>query len=320
MKQENYRNKRKINRLTTALLGIFFYILLVLLLKSFQNLFVPGSTAMVIFTMVEMIIVSLYLVGYTWYNFNNASLEDHKSFWKYILFIMIPITVMTLLTIIISYVGGESGFNGVWNSVTFIIAPTLFLYIPFGFIYSFMSMLPLGIFMVLCLFYMVAMQYIGYVLGAPSRKFAKEREIRRMEQDQLVMRKQDEMARQASKARAVQEEIRQKQQQHHVIVDERDPLKDIENTPVVQTEAFSIITDDMVADAERRQKIKTHQQKLEARRRKQMEIQQQEKKPENTTVLDSMPVSKQKAPDQSTRDLRQQLELARKRLAEQEEK
>ena len=315
MKQENYRNKRKINRLTTALVGIFFYILLTLILKTVQNLFTPGGTLMGLFSLVEFVLVSAFMVAYTWYNFRNASLENSKSFWKYILFVMIPIAVMTLLTIMIMYVGSGASFNKIWNAVTFIIAPTLFLYIPFGFIYDFLSVIPLAVFMIVCLIYMVGLQYAGYILGAPSRKFALERERKRMEQDALVMRRQDEMARQASKAREVQEQIRQTQKQN-IVMDQRDPLKDIESTPVVETEAFDPITDDMVAEAERRQMIRSHQQKIEARKKRRMEALQQEINKGDGMASSQIDSEHMEALKQRTKNLEQELAQARERLAE----
>lgn len=326
MKQENYRNKRKINRLTTALLGIFFYILVVLLLKSIQNAFTPGSGGMLVFNCVELVIITLYLIGYTWYNFRNASQESNQSFWKYLILIMIPFVVMTVITIIVTYAGGADSFSPIWNRVTFVIAPTLYCFIPYGILFKLIPAMPVALFMILCLAYMVLMQFLGYVLGASSRKYAKEREEKRYEMEQAVLQQQDKMAQKAYEARVRKEQLRKEQSakeriQRSAYVDENDPLKDVVSPPVIETEAFSMITDEMIAEAVKHQRIKSSEEKIAAIKARQAQKSSAQSKAQvmDQTIPDQEQASPSQHPEldelkQMTRDLEAQLELARKRL------
>lgn len=329
MKQENYRNKMKVNHTITALLGIFFYVLLVLILKTIQNWIDVGTTGMTIFGVFKLIIVMAFFIFYSWWNFKSASQETFGTFLKYLVLMMIPFLVMTIITIILTYTASNSSFGSNWNAVTFFIAPTVFCFIPFGIIYQVMSSLPVAVFFIICLLFMAVFQIIGFLLGNGSRKFAKERELIRAEQDRKMMKRQDEMARRAIENRQRNEERRRSTERRRTVVDENDPLKDIESTAVVETEAFSMITDDMIREAIRQNKIKTTEQKVAERMQKNVLNQRSErntvKTAENTAQQD---IQKNPQVDhinqakkeqlKATQDLQKELALIRERLAKED--
>lgn len=331
MKQENYRNKLKVNHTITALLGIFFYILTVLVLKTIQNWISVGTTGMTVFGILKLILVMAFFVFYSWWNFKSASQETLGTFCKYLLLMMIPFLVMTIITIILTYTASNSSFGSNWNAVTFFIAPTIFCFIPFGVIYQAMSSLPVAAFFIVCLLIMAVFQIIGFLFGNGSRKFAKERELVRAEQDQKMMKRQDEMARRAIENRQRNEERKRSTETRRTVIDEHDPLKDIESTAVVETEAFSMITDDMIREAIRQNKIKTTEQKVAERMQRNVSGQRMKtdtiKTAKDTQQQD---IQKSRQADQisqakkeqlkATQDLQKELALIRERLEKEDNK
>jgi hypothetical protein len=264
MKQENYRNKRKLNAITTALMGNFLYILVVLILKGILDALGNTGTYHLVYGIVEFVLISLFLVLFNWLSFRNAAKEDNHAFGKYLILAMIPILVMTIISIIVTYAGTSGDFSGNWNAMTFAISPTLFWYLPYGLIYFLTgSTIPIAAFMFICLVYMILLECLGYAMGAKSRAYSLEREQKRLMQDRKSLERQDAMAQQRS------EQARQADAQAWEAArrDVKDPLGDVDQPAVIQTEAFTSITDDMIEEAVRNQKIKTAGQKAPLQRR-----------------------------------------------------
>ncbi len=312
MKQENYRNKRKLNAITTALSANFLYIIIVLIFKGILDLMGNDGNYGVVFGVIELVLVSIYFIAFNWLSFQNASEENSKEYGRFLLLEMIPITVLTIASIVLIYVGDGGSFSADWNAMTFIIAPSLFWFLPFGLVYHFMSgMMPIAIFMVTCIVYIIVLQCIGYAMGAKSRATVREREKKRVIQEKQYMIQQSEMARQAS--RSIEENRSQPQSavaQNSSPRDERDPLKDVDQPAIIQTEAFSSITDEMIEEAIRNQKIKTAAQKRSARH-------QQGSGAPNAAPKKRTTMSKQR---NQTRDISKELESIRRKIGEKDEK
>ncbi|SDX85694.1 hypothetical protein [Eubacterium barkeri] len=325
MKQENYRNRRKINAINTALAANFSYIVIVLIFKGIFDALGLGNTGSyhLIFGGIEFVVVSVFLIAFNWVSFKDASLESNGTYGRFLLLEMIPIGMMTLVTIVLTYVGTNGSFNADWNVATFIVAPTLFWYLPFGIIFNFASMIPLAAFMAICLVYMIGLQFIGFAIGGKSRAFAKEREQKRLVQERQIMQRQNEMARQAAyntgaiSTQAVREGLqsqgggRRPQTRPAMALDPRDPLGDVDQPAIIQTEAFSSITDEMIEEAVRNQKIKSAQQKSDERRAA------AQGQPTVTQQKKNVSISRQRK--QQTTDLARELEDIRRKMEKKDE-
>ena len=152
-----------------------------------------------------------------------------------------------------------------------------------------------------------------------------------------MLQQQDEMARRAYEARVKREMMRKAQSQNTQVVqeiqkkrqtgfDENDPLGDIESTPVVETEAFSMITEEMIREAINQQKIRTPQQKInELKQRPNKNIEKLEtvqKKEVPTPVSnDTNPIDELEVDEleRMTRNLQKELAAVRQRMKEKEE-
>ena len=324
MKQENYRNRRKINAINTALAANFSYIVIVLIFKGIFDALGLGNAGSynLIFGGIEFVVVSVFLIAFNWVSFKDASLESNGTYGRFLLLEMIPIGMMTLATIVLTYVGTNGSFNADWNVATFIVAPTLFWYLPFGIIFNFASMIPLAAFMAICLVYMVGLQFIGFAIGGKSRAFAKEREQKRLVQERQIMQRQNEMARQAAyntgaiSTQAVREGLqsqggRRRPQTRAMALDPRDPLGDVDQPAIIQTEAFSSITDEMIEEAVRNQKIKSAQQKSAERRAATQGLPTVSQRKKNVSI------SRQRK--QQTTDLAKELEDIRRKMEKKDE-
>ena len=280
MKQINYRNRRKINPINRALMANFTYILMILIFKGIFDASGMGNAGSynMVFGGIEFAVMSVFLIVFNWISFKDTSIDSNKTYSRFLIHELIPIVVMTILTIAVTYLMNSQSFSAQWNVATFVIAPTLFYYLPYGFLYNFLSMLPLAAFMGICLVYMILLQFIGFLMGSKSRAYAKEREQKRMIQERKIMERQNKMAREAAENTGVispqpqidfekpRLKMEPPKKKTAPVVDPKDPLADVDQPAVIYTEAFTSITDEMIEEAVRNQKIKTAQQKTEERR------------------------------------------------------
>ena len=265
MKQTNFRAKRKRSALTNALIANFLNILIIAVFKLIINVIGPGHYN-VPFGIIQLLLITAFWVGFNYYQFKDAGQESPGDYAFYLLMCMIPTLFFTLLSIIVSSINVGGSFSSTWNLLTFVVAPALYLYIPYGIIYRLIgNSLPLVVFMLICIVYICAVQFIGYLIGKKSRQEAMARIKKRREIEERQMAEQAEMAERAKKQRETEASrmVRQGMRRRmNPKPNRRDPLGDIEQPAVIQTEAFEPITDEMIA------KVKAEQEaKKEARRK-----------------------------------------------------
>lgn len=286
MKQANFRAKRKRSALTNALIANFLNIVIIAVFKLIINLIGPGHYN-IPFGVIQLLLITAFWIGFNYYQFKDAGEEDKVDYGFYLLMCMIPTLFFTLLAIIISNVNIGNSFGSTWNALTFAVAPALYLYIPYGIIYRLIGTnLPLAAFMLICIVYICAAQFIGYLIGKKSRQEAMARIRKRQEIQERQIAEQAEMAERAKQQRETEASkiVRQGVRRRTTPKpNRRDPLSDIEQPAIIQTEAFEPITDEMIA------KVKAEQEAKKEARRKASEARKAKIKRMN-------PASKKKSP------------------------
>lgn len=316
MKQENFRIKRKLNAFTTALISNFLNIVIILILKGILGLFGNNGQYNVFYGIVEFVIITLFWVGFNYYSFRDTSQEDNREYSLYLIVDMIPIAVLTIISIVVMYIGTGTQFSTTWNALTFAVAPTLFVYLPYGFLYHiFGSMIPIAAFFIICMVYIVGLQLAGYALGNKSRRETQARLRKRRAQEEKFMAEQKEMAIKANKrmqnnntaaSRMVRQAARKRsiRPDNKPKIDKRDPLNDVTSNPIIQTEAFSPITDEMIEEAMKKEKQTAAQKELEkrkAREQKERPAQNSRRTPTRTAPSGT----RRKQPENQVNDKRQ---------------
>ena len=264
MKQANFRAKRKRSALINALIANFLNIVIIAIFKLIINLIGPGNYN-IPFGIIQLVLITAFWIGFNYYQFKDAGEENTGDYGFYLLMCMIPTLFFTLLAILFSSINIGTSFGSTWNALTFAVAPALFLYIPYGIIYRLIgTYLPLAVFMLICIVFICVAQFIGYQIGKKSRQEAMARIRKRQEIQKRQIAEQAEMAERAKQQRETEASrmVRQGVRRRTPKPNRRDPLGDIEQPAVIQTEAFEPITDEMIA------KVKAEQEaKKEARRK-----------------------------------------------------
>jgi hypothetical protein len=286
MNPRKFHIRRKINSLTTALIGNIFNLLIILVLKGVLDVIqsARGDDQYSLgFGIAALAAVMAYWVFFTYKAFANSTDDDDRNYGPYLLLCMLPMGLFTVIALLIMQFGGGASFAGVWNGLTFGIAPTLFLYFPYGVIYHFIgAKVPMIAFFLAVLVLMVALQSIGFMLGKKQREATETRERRRKALAEKLQTEQAEAeAQKAATLKAAAEtaepaasasvsKIRRRTADHERIgrLMHKDPLGDVESTPIIETEAFSPITDEMIEKVMREEKRKQREAALQARRMK----------------------------------------------------
>lgn len=263
MKQENFRMKRKHDALNTAIASNFINIVLILIFKTIVNAISSSGNYNVFFGVVQIVLIAVFWLGFNYMAFRETSEENSREYSFYLIMCMIPMAFFTIITIIIMVSGGSGPFSGIWNALTFAVAPTVFLYLPYGLIYHVSGgAIPMAAFFIICFVLIIALQVIGYALGAKSRKDSEAEIRKRRAREEKYMAQQKQMAMEANKkleasnteaSRMVRQAAR-KRSLGEEKPDPRDPLSDVESPAVIQTEAFTPITDQMIQEAMKKEK------------------------------------------------------------------
>ena len=297
MKQANFRAKRKRGALTNALIANFLNIVIIAIFKLIINLIGPGNYN-IPFGIIQLVLISAFWIGFNYYQFKDAGEEDTKDYVFYLLMCMAPMLFFTLIAIIFSSINIGTSFGSTWNALTFAVAPALYLCIPYGIFYRLIGMnIPMAVFMLICIVYICAVQFIGYLIGKKSRQEAIARVRKRQEIQERKIAEQAEMAERAKQqreteaSRIVRQGVRKRTNPKP---NRRDPLSDIEQPAVIQTEAFEPITDEMIA------KVKTEQEAKKEARRKASEARKAKIKRMTASPISRQKSETQKKPPQTT--------------------
>lgn len=294
--------RRKLNPISAALGANVLNIVMILILRGIWSL-LPKTGYNLPYGIVELAAIVIFWFVYSYRAFSTSTEDNHKIFLKYIVLTMLPMIVYTAIACIVVVATRDSvSFMRMWNGLTFGIAPALFLYLPYGLIYHFLpDSTSILVFFVIALIIMIGVQGIGYVVG--KRKLttdeAKERKRKALE-DKLVaeekeaaaepektpqvqptpnpaanttmMRKRRQKGQNAAKA---EKAIQREQEREARKAEERkarqakqakkDPLGDVENKAIIETEAFTPITDEMIEEVMREERKK---QRAEAQQTK----------------------------------------------------
>lgn len=278
MKLENFRAGRKRNALTSALLSNLLYFVLVIILKEITNA-VSGDGYNVVFGFVQLALVCIYWIGINYFFFKDTIEENRRSYITYLIASMVPMLIFMLITFALMIKGLNGGFALTWNALTFAVAPTLFVFLPYGVIYHFVgNMIPIVVFFIICFVLMAGLQVVGYAAGTKSRRRALARRKKRQmleekriaEQKQKAQQAQEQMQRGSAEAsRIVRQQVRRRNVKPKKKIT-RDPFADIEQPAVVETEAFTPITDEEI-ERVTRELEKEKKERAQAERKKKRE-------------------------------------------------
>lgn len=278
MNPRKFHIRRKINSLTTALIGNIFNLLIILVLKGVLDIIQTASgddRYPLGFGIVAFAIVVAYWVFFTYKAFANSTDDDDRNYGPYLLLCMLPMVLFTVIALLIMQFGGNASFAGVWNGLTFGIAPTLFLYFPYGVIYHVMgAKMPIIAFFLVVLVLMVALQSIGFMLGKKQREVTEAKERRRkalaekLQAEQAEAEAQRAAAMEAAAAPASVSKVKWRAADHERIgrPARKDPFSDVESPSIIETEAFSPVTDKMVEKVMREERRKERAAALQERR------------------------------------------------------
>ncbi|MDO4287642.1 MAG: hypothetical protein Q4C55_00500 [Eubacterium sp.] len=260
----NYRIKKRIGAFESALLGNVLYILGALIFKVALDIIGTAGGYNLIFGAVEFGVMSLFWVIFNWLMFRNVADGKKGGYGRYIFYACLPIILFTAGSLVVMYAFPGQGFSATWNQFSFVVAPTLFWYLPFGLIYHFIgSYLPVAAFFGISLVWVILLQSVGIALGAKRRAKMHEREEKRiayMERQAKITAEKVAASysrnerRKAAKAQAeskrAAEEGRRSRRPNP-----KDPFGDDgDNTQIIYTEAFTAITDEMLEEADRKKR------------------------------------------------------------------
>ncbi len=263
----DYRIKKRIGAFEAALLGNVLYILGVLIFKVLLDWIGTPGQYNVILGAVEFGTMSAFWIVFNWLMYRNVADGKKGGFGRYIFYTCLPIFIFTIGSLVIMVLFPGQGFSSTWNQFSFVIAPTLFWYLPFGLVYHFVgSLVPMAAYFAICLVWVILLQGIGIALGSKRRAKMHEREEKRiayMEQQAKVTaekvaasysrherRKAREAA--AAEAKAMKQKAASRKSRRP---DPKDPFGDDEDqTQIIYTEAFTAITDEMLEEADRKKR------------------------------------------------------------------
>lgn len=266
MNQNNYHIKKRMSPIETALIGNLIYVVLVLIFKGILDLMGNDGNYGIVFGAVEFVLTAAYWIGLNWFLFRNPASHQDGSYGRYVLFSLLPILVFTIISSVVIYTAPGTEFTSAWNQFTFLVAPTIFWYLPFGIIYNFIgSYLPIVAYFGLCLLMVIIFQVIGISLGAGRRKALRERAQKRSQQlareeaitvekvvEPFNKKRRQQQAAQTAEVQPKPERKAKKrpEQPKPRKINPKDPFDEGEQTQIIYTETFSAITDEMIEAVE----------------------------------------------------------------------
>lgn len=127
--------KRRLSPLETSIAGNVIYILLVLVFKNVFDV-MGGSSFNYAISALQLGVVGLFWMGLFTISFKNIYAGDKKRYFAYVFYSLMPILILTAtVTLVTIFVPGQTA-NAIWNQFTFLAAPTIFWYLPYGIIYQ----------------------------------------------------------------------------------------------------------------------------------------------------------------------------------------
>lgn len=164
-KMDQIKRKRRLSALEAAVLGNILYIVIVLVYKNIFDV-IRTSDFNFLFNGIQLLTVGVFWITLFMVCFKNISGNEKPKAFKYILYSLIPIFVLTGILTLVSILMPGQDTNSIWNQFTFLAAPTIFWYLPFGLIYQLIGNdVSIFIFFGISLIFTIVFQIIGIVLG-----------------------------------------------------------------------------------------------------------------------------------------------------------
>ncbi len=259
--RNNYQVNQWMTPTATAILGNVLYILLVVTFKEVGKLFPVGGFVNLVYNLAVLGVTLLFWMLYFAFVTRNIIDKRYGGFFKYIFLMNLPIFIFTGFTTFLVYYTNIQGFSANWNAFNFIVAPTLFWFLPFGaFTYIWDTLpLPLWVYPYMALAVTVVFQSVGIALTGQYRRkilgFAQERRKRLEEQEAA------DYAQLTAKAIHLQQAAQNKKNQKKKKID-KSRVWEKDSTQIIYTESFDLVTDEMI-DAYNKQQEAQSQQNTE---------------------------------------------------------
>ncbi|MBK5244041.1 MAG: UbiA prenyltransferase family protein [Eubacteriaceae bacterium] len=175
------KRKRRLTAIEAAVLGNILYLIIVIIFKSVFNIVGRTSGFNYLFNGIELAVVGLFWIILFARSFKNIYAGEKPRYIKYIFFTLIPIIILTVALTLVSMLWPGQDTNSIWNQFTFLAAPTIFWYLPYGLIYQLIGhYVSIYVFFGIALGVTVLFQMIGIVAG--QRMGKKYREETRAEE------------------------------------------------------------------------------------------------------------------------------------------
>jgi len=251
--RNNYQVNQWMNPIATAILGNILYILLVLTMKEAGKLMPIGGTVNLIYNLVALGIALLFWMLYFAYVTRNIIDKRHGGFFKYIFLTNLPILLFIGFTTFLTYYMDVQGFSANWNAFNFVVAPTLFWFLPFGAVTYVWDTLPIPLwaYPYIALLVIVLFQSLGIALTGQYRRkilhFTEER-LKRLEEQEAA-----DYAQLTAKAIQLQQVAQQDQSKKKKKID-KSRVWERDSTQIVYTESFDLVTDEMIEAYNQQQK------------------------------------------------------------------
>jgi hypothetical protein len=169
------KRKRGLSALEAAVLGNILYIVIVLIFKNvFDQL--RSSDFNYLFNGVQLLTIGMFWIILFAISFKNISGNEKPRALKYVVYSLIPIIVLTVTLTVVATMNPGQDTNSIWNQFSFIAAPTIFWYLPYGLIYQLIgSEISIFILFGIALILTIVFQLFGIILGRIiGRKYREE--------------------------------------------------------------------------------------------------------------------------------------------------
>lgn len=169
------KRKRRLSALEAAVLGNILYIVIVLIFKNVFDV-IRTSDFNYLFNGIQLLTIGAFWITLFAVSFKNISGNEKPKAFRYVLYSLIPIIVLTVTLTVVSTMFPGQDTNSIWNQFAFIAAPTIFWYLPYGLIYQLIgSTVSIFVFFGIGLAFTIAFQIIGIILGRIlGRKYSEE--------------------------------------------------------------------------------------------------------------------------------------------------
>lgn len=169
------KRKRRLSALEAAVLGNILYIVIVLIFKNVFDL-IRTSDFNYLFNGIQLLTIGVFWIALFGICFKNISGNEKPKTFRYVIYSLIPIIVLTGTLTIVSTMFPGQDTNSIWNQFAFIAAPTIFWYLPYGLIYQIIGnetsiFIFFGISLILTILFQIMGIIFGRVLG---RKYWEE--------------------------------------------------------------------------------------------------------------------------------------------------